>query len=101
MYIKWKCKCDKVFISNTKRHHYFDSCDKCNAFVDAEEYGTRHSEGVTFLEEYDYDFLKEIFLSIEYQQLDIPFAFRDPQYMIVYPNPDLLTLEDEIMEGLK
>lgn len=101
MYIKWMCSCGKTFISNTHRHHSCDICTKCHNFVDAEEYALRHSTGVQFMGDCNYDFLSELILDIMHQGLEIPIAYIEPLFDVQVMNQDLLDLEDEMLEDLK
>lgn len=50
--IKWKCLlCEHITVSNSFKRHQIDYCKCGKTFVDAEEFYTRHSDNVEFLEE--------------------------------------------------
>ena len=104
-YLKWVCSCGNTFISNSKRHHHLDACDKCKDFVDFEDYGLRYGGNIsklpTTFKLIEMNFFDELAIGLKEQKLINPIKVGKKIYLGFDEIQMIRELEDEIMENLK
>lgn len=103
-YLLWTCSCGNTHISNSKRHHCLDSCEKCGDYVDFEDYGLRYGGNINEIYKsfklIEMNFFDELAKGMVEQGIINPIKM-DKTYYLDFCDVHLIReLEDEIIKTL-